>query len=284
MQDAVQHYFLADSSLSCYQDAKSYKPAAIIDCKLVFRSLRAGFHYTEERYFTTWFPENDLPADWRSPAIELTTEKRLSLFPPIDLPKQQGNWIFTEKHLENIQEELIDLLVRTEKLRVFHNPDFNLYSMPKEKREDFLERVVEKGLQELEQQLHELIKTFERKLEQIRESEERKGRKLDIDIFERLNRRSELLQIKSRLSSIFLNIGRQRPQLQNPSITQNDRLSESLDLIEQDAVNKVSELYSDFLYRTSQCYTFETGLQRQNIEILRRGVLWLPVRNSSTTD
>lgn len=281
--EPIQHYYLATG---CYSTATCYRPAVLVDCKLVFRSLRASFHHNEERYFTAWYPESDLPVDWDQKAIELGIEQKLISTPAVDLPKRQGNWIFTKERLADMEEELISTLVRTEKLSVFYNPAFKLYSTPEETKEDFLERVSEKGIMDLEPEMRELTRMFEMKLEQVRESEERKGRKGELpnlDLLELLQKRSELFHIKSRISSIFLKSAHNNMKTRRTrhieaatAIHPSSELHETLSLIEQEAADAVSELYSNFLERISQCDNFEVGLQRQNIQVLRKGVLWIP--------
>lgn len=286
--EPIQHYYLAETTLDRYSVATCYRPAVLLDCKMVFRSLRASFHYNEERYFTAWYPESDLPVDWDQRAIELGIEQKLTTVPVVDLPKRQGNWLFTSERLADMEEELINTLVRTEKLSVFYNPAFKLYSTPEETKEEFLERVSEKGIVDLEPEMRELTKMFEMKIEQVRESEERKGRKgklPNIDLLELLEKRSELFHIKSRISSIFLKSARNNLKskrighsIDATTVHPNSELHETLTLIEQEAADAVSELYSDFLARISQCDNFEVGLQRQNIQVLRKGVLWVPFR------
>lgn len=279
----IQHYYLAETTLD---SATCYRPAVLVDCKMVFRSLRASFHHNEERYFTAWYPESDLPVDWDQRAIELGVDKKLVSVPALDLPKRQGNWWFTRERLADMEEELVSKLVRTEKLSVFYNPVFKLYSTPGETREEFLERVSERGIVDLEPEMRELTKMFEMKVEQVRESEERKGRKGELpnmDLLELLEKRSELFHIKSRISSIFLKSARNNMKIKlrhgveaATAVHPSSELHETLGLIEQEAADAVSELYSDFLGRISQCDNFEVGLQRQNIQVLRRGVLWVP--------
>ena len=266
-------------------DAQFYHPAILIDCKLTFRSLRASYHHSEERTFTAWYPESDLPVDWDRPAVKLPPNTRFSSVAPFQLPQKSTKCIFSSERFTEMEEELIRVLLRTEKLRLLYNPVFKIYSTPDETREEFLSRVSETALIELEPELRELMRRFELKLEQVRESEERKGRKDPLpepDLLKSIEKRSELLTSKSRLTSMFLNSAKlaiksnRSNDLATLSMDHADReLHETLFHIEQEACDAVNALCDEFLERSSQCDNFDVGLQHNNIQVLRRAILWL---------
>jgi hypothetical protein len=131
-----------------------------------------------------------------------------------------------------------------------------------------------------------LMRRFELKLEQVRESEERKGRKEPLpepDLLKSIEQRSDLLTSKSRLTSMFLNTAKnamKSTRMHDISALSldgaNRELHETLHHIEQEACDAVNHLCEDFLSRSSQCDSFEIGLQHNNIQVLRRAILWLP--------
>lgn len=266
--------------------ATIYSPALFIECKLSYRSLRAGAHHNEERIYTVWYPEGDLPVDWDCPAKELEAGTKFSAAAPVELPKRSGNFKFAAEKLMELQEELIGRLIRTEKLRLIYNPAFKIYSSPDEDREEFLSRVSEFGLNSMEQELKELMRRFEMRFEQVREAEERKGRKTplpELDLLKSIEQRSELHTSKSRMTEMFLNSAKHllKPKRQSAEVgfsleNANFELHETLCLIEQEAKEALSALCDDFLEKAAQCDNFDIGLQRNNIQVLRRAVLWLP--------
>jgi len=267
------------------EGVEAYYPAVLIECKLTFRSLRASYHHTEERIYTAWYPENDRPIDWDKKIIDLPAGTKFSSVPPSPLPQQGGNCIFTSTRLAELEEELINILVRKEKLCLLHNPAFKIYSTPGQTKDNFLDKVSEIALAEMEPELKDLMRKFELKLEQVREAEERKGRKEPLpepDLLKSLEKRSEIFTSKTRLTSMFLNTAKkalrfksQRDVLSNSVDLINTELQETLSRIEREACDAANDLCDTFLSRSQQCDTFEVGLQPQNIQVLRRGVLWL---------
>lgn len=271
--------------ISSTQGATAYYPCILIECKLTFRSLRAGYHHTEERIYTAWYPESDRPIDWDKKVIDLTTGTKFSPVAPIDLPQQKGNCIFTASRFTELEDELINSLVRKEKLCLLFNPVFRMYSTPGQTKEGFLDKVSEIALTEMEPELKDLMRKFELKIEQVREAEERKGRKDPLpepDLLKSLEQRSEIFTSKTRLTSMFLSTAKQTLKAKSRRNTTsssvdfiNNELHETLRRIEQEACDAANNLYDTFSSRSQQCDTFEIGLQHQNIQVLRRGILWL---------
>ncbi len=265
--------------------ASAYYPAVMIECKLTFRSLRATYHHSEERIYTAWYPEKDLPINWDEPIISLAPGTKFSGVPLSDLPKQTGNFLFTPSRLVEMQDELINSLVRKEKFSLLYNPIFKIYSTPGQTRDEFLDKVSEIALTEMEPELRDLMRKVELKLEQVRESQERKGRKDPLpepNLLKNIEQRSEIFTSKARLTSMFLNSAKRalKPKTFRGSIDVsldkiNFELNETLRHIEQEANEEVNQLWEIFLERSQQCDKFDIGLQHQNIQVLRRAILWL---------
>ena len=54
-------------------------------------------------------------------------------------------------------------------------------------------------------------------------------------------------------------------------------LREDLDRIEQEASDALRALYDEYLTLANEYDTFEIGLQPDNIQVIRRILLWVPV-------
>jgi hypothetical protein len=54
-------------------------------------------------------------------------------------------------------------------------------------------------------------------------------------------------------------------------------LREDLDRVEQEASEALHALYSEYLVVANEYDVFEIGLQPDNIQIIRRSLLWVPV-------
>jgi hypothetical protein len=69
----------------------------------------------------------------------------------------------------------------TEKLRLFHNAEFGLYSEPHEPRDAFLTRCREEARRRLDDEAERLEGTFRRRLDQVKERSVRDQREIDND-------------------------------------------------------------------------------------------------------
>jgi hypothetical protein len=263
--------------------AQHYRPAAYLECRLNFRSLRAGYHHSEERIYTAWYPESNLPVDWDVAPVTLATHQKLATQPTAQLPTKDGDYRLTPQRFRELEDNLVDQLTRKERLKLWYNSAFKVYSTPQETREEFIDRVSELAMPPIEARLRDLMRQFELKLERVRESEERKGRKLQLpepDLMKMLEQRYKLLTSKSRLASVFLSGARValrpgRILSTGSADLLNRELHETLTRLEQEACDAVNKVYEQFLDLSTHCEHFEIGLQPQNIQVIRRAILWL---------
>jgi len=259
-----------------------YRPAALIDCKINFRSLRAGLNHSEEHNYTAWLPEADLPIDWDSPAA-LLDEGSLSPEPDASLGYKQGDYSINKTDFDLYRDELIDRLIRTERLRIFFNPVFGLYSAPGDKLDDFLGRVAEAALGRAEPELKSLRNRFELQLEQVREAQSAKGfisDNLNLDSF--ISYKLHFFESENRLADMFSTLAgavfgttESRAHTEDFPLEEAE-LHEDLGRIEQEASGALKALYAEYLTLANEYDMFEIGLQPDNIQVSRRMLLWVP--------
>ncbi len=266
-------------------EAALYRPAALIQCKINFRSLRAGLNHSEERTFTAWLPEGDLPIDWDTPATLVDQHSQLAFQPEPGIGYKEGNYQTTLEGFDQYQAELIDLLVRKERLRIFFNPVFGLFSDPADSLEDFLPQIAEAALGRVEPEMKRLRNRFELQLEQIREAHRSKVSNLDeINLEKFISHRLHLFISENRLADMFSTLagsvfGTTEPRSEQPSADLQEHeteLREDLERVEQEASEALRALYSEYLTLANEHDVFEIGLQPDNIKVIRRMLLWVP--------
>ena len=117
--------------------------------------------------------------DWANPAVEIKKADELTGIAISEAKYKTGEYDFSARFFDEIEEELIEHLVRTGKYSVLYNANFGLYSEPSEDREAFLARIAESGLEKVEPEIKRLLGRFELAIEQLREAQSRRGRKLE---------------------------------------------------------------------------------------------------------
>jgi hypothetical protein len=283
--EGVSEFWLQLSDAGSEFSDFKYRPAVLIECTLNFRSLRAGLNHSEERNYTAWLPEADLAIDWDSPAIEINEKVQLGIFPNPNIGYWQGNYLATRESFEQYKAELIDKLVRSERLRVFWSPTFGLFSAPGEHREDFLARVADAALRRVEPELKRLRNQYDLLLEQVREAQAKKGGSTEgIRSDHLISRNLHLLESENRLALLFSTLagtvfGAAEPGHHLEEDGSSDiELRQDLDRIEQEAVASLHALYSEYLVLANEYDIFEIGLQPGNIQVVRNALLWVPVK------
>jgi hypothetical protein len=270
--------------------ALAYRPALLVECSINFRSLRAGLNHSEERSYTAWIPESDLAIDWDSPAAEINERSQLTIGADSRIGYWQGNYETDKQDFDQYEAELIDMLARKERLRIFFNPVFGLFSAPEDPLEDFLARVAEAALGRVEPELKQLRNRFELHLEQVREAQAAKGARAEnLSLDSVLSRKLRFFESENRLADMFSTLagavfGATEPRPHEESYEASEtELREDLDRVEQEASEALRALYGEYLTLANEYDVFEIGLQPDNVQIIRRILLWVPVGEQSAS-
>ena len=261
-----------------------YRPALLIEYTVNFRSLRAGLNHSEERNYSAWLPEADLAMDWDSRGADFDDDPQLVSQPDPAIGYRTKNYRTTKADIEQYVGELIEKLVRTERLSVYFNPVFGLFSGPGDPLEGFLARVADAALGRIEPELKRLRNRFELQLEQVREAQASKGsltESLNLETF--ISNKLHFFESENRLAGMFSTLagavfGSAEPRPKEDTYRADEaELREDLGRIEQEASEALRALYDEYLALANEFDTFEIGVQPDNIQIVRSLLLWVPV-------
>jgi hypothetical protein len=279
----ITEYWMRPSAPNLEIGRQHYKPAILVECSINFRSLRAGLNHSEERNYTTWLAESDLAIDWDLPATSPHVQLKLQLQGEPDIDYVSGNYQTTANDLEQYETQLINGLIRKERLRIYFNPVFGLFSAPEDELQDFLSRVAEAALRRVEPELIQLRRKFELQIEQIREAHSDKEVDPDELSDTLITRNMRFFESENRLAEMFSTLagsvfGTTKPRRETESFgLLDDELREDLERVEQEASNALRALYDEYLLLANEYDPFEIGLQPDNIQVVRRALLWIPV-------
>lgn len=263
--------------------ALSYRPAVLVECAVNFRSLRAGLNHSEERTYSAWLPEAELAIDWDTPACDFDDLARLTSQPEAAVVYRRGKYSTRIADFERCVSELVEQVVRSERLRIYFNPVFGLYSAPEDPLEDFLGRVADAALGRIEPELRRLRNRFELQLEQVREAQNSKSaiaEGLSLETF--ISNKLHFFESGTRLAGLFSTLagavfGTAEPRSQDEIYRADEaELREDLERVEQEASEALRALYDEYLALANEYDVFEIGLQGDNIQMIRRMLLWIP--------
>ncbi len=261
-----------------------YRPALLIEYTVNFRSLRAGLNHSEERNCSAWLPEADLAIDWDSRGDDFDGIPQLSPEPDPTIGYRSGNYLTTRSDFEQCVAELMERRVRTERLSVYFNPVFGLFSAPGDPREDFLARVADAALGRIEPELKRLRNRFELQLEQVREAQASKGsltESLNLESF--ISNKLHFFESENRLAGMFSTLagavfGSAEPRSNEETYRADEsELREDLERIEQEASEALRALYDEYLALANEYDIFEIGVQPDNIQVICSILMWVPV-------
>lgn len=262
-----------------------YRSAVMFECLMEFRDVRAEVIHAKEAFYTAWLPEggDDLAFDWSVPAAELVDSTRLESQPRTDIQPHPGRVRLTKKRMDEAQADLVDYLVRRESLSLFYNPLLKWYSKVGEGQQEFLQRVKEEAITQLQPQLKELARRLALQLEQLRELPLPDDVVADSTQDLEAARRRMIGAIQSKVDALIMsNPGAlSKPLLdikeEIPIPDQIKGLKEELSRIEQDVLNDLNALLAQYRSQTQECQEYTIRLQPTDIKIIRRALLWVPV-------
>lgn len=279
------------------RDRMVYRPAVLIDCLVHYRSLKAGVTHSEENTHTAWLPRTGLAVDWESVAVEPVVAARLAGAPDPGVAAPEARPELSGDRFSEIETDLVDTLVRSKRLVLWRNPLFEIFSDVDESKDDFLDRTAEVALQSIEPELKRLKQVFELQLEQVREQHINRRGSVSFDggmtsasegqaeIERILQRRTEFVEVEKRVASLFtglagfvLQMPFVGPVSEEPVVGAALELREDLARLEQEAADALNELYTRYLEMVRAYDEFEVRIQPGNVRVLRRGLLWVPVK------
>ena len=171
--DAIEH-------LHVYGGRGAYKPFLLAESVITQSEPRSGVHQTLVRTYAApidvaegsvlWSDAKQINLDAMKMHAEPDPNRRISPKISFEMLAQAAS---------QAQDAFKTFVSEREKLQLFHNPAFALYSAPGESREAFLARCIEEANRKLEDQAERLESTFRRRIDQVKEKSERDKRDED---------------------------------------------------------------------------------------------------------
>jgi D-glycero-alpha-D-manno-heptose-7-phosphate kinase len=163
--------------LYVYGGQGDYRPYVLAEGIVTHSEARSGVHHAVARSYIAPMNQNDAKVQWH-------------LATPVDADKLDIRAVPDPSHRMEIavspetlvqsaaqsQEGFRHFLEETERLQIFHNPAFGLWSEPNETREQFIQRCHDEAKRLLGSEQERLESTFRRRIDQLRERSHRERR------------------------------------------------------------------------------------------------------------
>ena len=163
--------------LYVYGGSGDYRPFLLAEGVVTHSESRSGVHLSAVRTYVAPIEPNDGKVRWdRAAPIDPET---LDIRAVPD-PSHHLNIAITPEALVQSAAQSEDgfkqFVEETERLRIYANQAFQMYSNANESRETFLERCVEEARRRLNEQSERLESTFRRRIDQLKQRAEREDR------------------------------------------------------------------------------------------------------------
>jgi D-glycero-alpha-D-manno-heptose-7-phosphate kinase len=165
-----------------YGGSGDYRPYLLAEAIVTHSEPRSGAHLSIMRSYVAPINPADGSVAWQN-ARPLDPE-RLDIRAVPDPSHRTSASVSPEmltQEAAQSEETFRQFLASTEKLRLFHNAEFGLYSEPQEPRDAFLARCMEEAKRRINDEAERLEGTFRRRLDQVKERSERDQREIDND-------------------------------------------------------------------------------------------------------
>ena len=166
--------------LYVYGGNGDYRPYILAEGIVTHAESRSGVHVSAVRSYVAPIAPNDGRVLWHQ-ASQIDAEK-LDIRAVPEASRQLGIGITPEALQHNArqsEEGFKQFLEERERLLIFHNPSFGVYSEAGETRQSFLERCLEEANRRVGDAQERLESTFRRRIDQLRERSEREQREID---------------------------------------------------------------------------------------------------------
>lgn len=270
----ARHHEASLEQLYVYGGEGTYKPYVLAEGIVTHSESRSGIRHSAVRSFLVPIGTDDGRVLWHQ-AHPVDTDK-LELRAVPDPARQMEVEVTPEalvQSAEQSQEGFRQFLEENERLQIFHNPAFGLYSEPGETRAAFLERCMDEADRRLADAQERLESTFRRRIDQLRERSEREHRELEKT---ETPAQVEKQEINVAWGQALYNITSGRPAAvadQGTSVRQGDYI-ENIAQIQRAWDRELQSLRDELSAKAHEVEEISIPPGAKNIEVTKYLILW----------
>lgn len=253
----------------------AYRPYVLAEGIVTHVEGRSGLHHQTTRSYVAPIAPNDGRVLWHK--ASLIDAEKLDLRAVPDPGHQTDIAISPEALAQTAaqgEEAFRQFLEQNERLHIFHNATFGIYSEASETRQAFIERCMEEANRQLEDDQERLESTFRRRIDQLRERSEREQRELEKNDD---NIRTDGQEVNVAWGQTLYNITSGRPAAVADGTTSSVRETDYLDNIAQMQRAWDRELQTrreDLQAQARSIEEISVVPTAKNIEVTKYVILW----------
>ncbi|HYR26864.1 MAG TPA: hypothetical protein VEU30_00270, partial [Thermoanaerobaculia bacterium] len=263
--------------LYVYGGDGDYRPYILAEGIVTHAESRSGVHVSAVRSYVAPIAPTDGKVMWHQ-ASQIDAEK-LDIRAVPEASRSLGIGITPEALQHNAassEEGFKAFLEKNERLQIYYNPSFSLYSEAGETRQAFLERCMEEANRRVGDAQERLESTFRRRIDQLRERSEREQREIDDKTQEEGGKRDETQEVNVAWGQTLYNITSGRPAAvsdEKVSVRETDYL-EHIAQIQRAWDRELQALRDELTAKARSIEDIAIIPTGKNIEVTKYLILW----------
>jgi D-glycero-alpha-D-manno-heptose-7-phosphate kinase len=266
--DSIEHLYV-------YGGRGAYKPFLLAETVITHTESRSGAHQTFVRSYAapidvaqesvTWSEGKQINPDALKMHVEPDPDRRIS---------SKISFEGLARAAAQSHEAFKTFVADREKLQLFHNPEFAMYSQPGETREAFLARCVEEANRRLEDHAERLESTFRRRIDQVKEKSERDKRDADANEPSPADVPRENMNVAWGQTLYNITSGKPAAVADAPQSMLESDYMEKIAQIQRAWDKELQALREELFTKANEAEEITVTLSPKNIEVTRYLILW----------
>ncbi|HEV7765859.1 MAG TPA: hypothetical protein VGQ76_12720 [Thermoanaerobaculia bacterium] len=251
-----------------------YRPFVLAEGIVTHVEGRSGLHLQTARVYIAPLSATDGRVLWQQ--ASLIDPEKLDIHAVPDPERQLEIGISPEALVQNAsqgEEGFKQFLEQSERLSIFHNPTYSLFSDPTEPRDAFIDRCLEAAKSQLEDEQERIERTFRRRIDQLRERSEREQREID-DTEEGSRTDHQDLNVAWGQTLYNITSGRRTAVADSSQSVRETDYMENIAQIQKSWDRELEALREDFNAKARSIEEISIVPTEKNIEITKYVILW----------
>ena len=252
-----------------------YKPFVLAEGIVTHSESRSGIHHQTTRTFLAPLSVTDGRVLWHQASLVDAEQLDIRAVPDPNR-KVPAIEVSPEVLLQNAvrgREAFHAFLEQGQRLQIFHNPAFGIYSDPAETRDAFIARCMEEANRQVEDAQERLESTFRRRIDQLRERSEREQREIEKSE-DHTHLDAQELNVAWGQTLYNITSGRRAPVADSsPSVRETDYL-ENIAQIQKAWDRELDALRDELTSKARSIEEISIVPTSKNIEVTKYLILW----------
>ncbi len=262
--------------LYVHDGSGGYKPYVLAEGVITYDEPRSGVHHRVARAYLAPVEQSNAKVLWSEARLVEAESLDIRAVPEPDRRIDQS--ISSEALVQGAvqaEESFVQFLAESERLRIYHDGAFSIYSQPNESRDAFVQRCNEEANRRLGDEAERLESTFRRRIDQLRERSEREDRKREGESDEGGNREAGQ-EVNVAWGQTLYNITSGRPAAvaeSAPSMREVDYL-ENIAQIQKAWDRELQTMRDELNAKAKEIEEIVIAPSPKNVEVNRYLILW----------